>query len=203
MARKFVLVDQDMYKSLLSRNEAEYVSTARSKLDSTLLDNEVDASTKNAMYNKELYNFLKLHNEAMNKPVKVEITKEPSPALQQPAPQVVGPFRTPRRRPRAPATPGPNEQEQRLLTILNQNKATYGISQRGQVLNYRNRAIPNSNVKTVVKHLLNPQPFAFDPPGTSELRAKIMNHAETRDMIPHNLPTQEGEGKFRPSLWRF
>lgn len=214
MARKFILVPHDLYKSLLSLNDAGHVSEAQNQLDSTLTDPTKDASTKNAVYNKQLHNFLKLQRELANKPLKVEVTNEPAPAPtavpQMPEEEPLEEEEhTPRpRRGRPPGRQPRRESNQRsaaedeLLRVINQDHAKYGVNSKGQVLNFRKRAIPNSKVTDVVRHLLHPRPFAPDPPGTVELRAALSVYRDTRAMIENR---QSGEGKrpFKPSLWTF
>lgn len=215
MARKFVLVPQDMYHSLLGGPE-DTVAHARAELDSTLHDPTKSVAEKNLLYSKRLFDFMKLRKEAMERPVKVEVTNAPS-ASEAPPPTASG---VPAQEPLdAPHTPSPRAARKRarkartplagnvnqLLRIIDADRDHFGVDAKGRVLNFNGRLVANSSIVDVVKHLLDPQPFAPDPPGTKEVKARLLTRADTRKYV-HGENVQEGAGavkRFRPSLWSF
>lgn len=87
MARKFVLIPEDMYKSLL--NARPDVNKEQKDLDD-VLSSRLEASAKNVLYNNKLQNLIKRRKENEEKPLKVEVVKkrvktesEPKPDLKQ------------------------------------------------------------------------------------------------------------------------
>ena len=217
MARKYVLVPHEMYQSFISSSAEEPVTHARAELDSTLQDPTTTVAEKNLLYNKRLFDFMKLRKEAQERPVKVEMTNPPAsnsrrksaPAPKTPPAAAAQP-ETPKTRRRGghnqPQPPPHPEDVQQLLELIAKNPAACGVDEKGRVLNFNKRLVHRSNVVECVKHLLHPVPFAPEPPGTEELRTRLATRPETRRFIfPEQPEVQEGEGvrrHFRPTLWK-
>ena len=227
MARKFVLVPQDMYHSLLGGPENS-VAHAREELESTLHDPTKTVAERNLLYNKRLYDFRRIRREAEERPVKVEVTNPPPlpSELQENSSNVqaktpsgqVRPLDTPRvprrayrRKNRTPATSSTPNDVNQLLGLIANNIARYGVDEKGRIKNLNGRLVPNSDVRESVLHLLHPKPFAPDPPGAHELRTRLATSADTRKFIfPDGAEAepfvQEGQGaskRFKPTLWKF
>lgn len=217
MARKFVLVPHDMYQGLLGGAE-DTVAHARAELDSTLFDPSTSVAEKNLLYNKRLFDFMKLRKEALERPVKVEVSNPP-PAPSQPAPAraleavpatpsvpIVQPTPKTTRKRRSKGPQLPNNVNQ-LLRIVDADRAHFGVDEKGRVLNARGRAIPHSEHLRILSHLLYPEEGGMDPPGTSDLKLRIATSDRTRRYLyPGGENIQEGAGqskRFRPTLWKF
>ncbi|KAH7703602.1 hypothetical protein AAVH_29221 [Aphelenchoides avenae] len=204
-----------MYHSLLGGPE-DAVAHARAELDSTLHDPSKSVAEKNLLYSKRLFDFMKLRKEALERPVKVEVTnpmvatETPASAeIEMPATPVrdsadTPSARTTRKRAKKARTPLSGSVNQ-LLRIIDADRAHFGVDDKGRILNFNRRLVANSSIVDVVKHLLDPLPFAPDPPGTREIKARLTNRADTRKYV-HGGDIQEGSGiakRFRPTLWSF
>ena len=76
MARKYIVIPEEMYKNLLQSQNSEIIGTDSSKinLDKIKKSRTKNSSAKNVLYNQELRRYLKIKKEEDEKPVKVELS---------------------------------------------------------------------------------------------------------------------------------
>lgn len=225
MARKFVLVPQDMYHSLLCGPE-DTAAHARAELDSALHDQSKSVAERNQLYAKRLYDFQELRKEAADKPLKVEVTNQLPIATQETNSNALaktpGGERRAQDTPRAPRRMYTRKNRQRegastptdvnqLLELIAKKSEDFGVDDQGRIKNFNNRLVTNSNVRKCVLHILHPKPYAPEPPGTQELKTRLATRAETRRFVVRTGASadpvvQEGQGnrkRFKPILWSF
>ncbi|KAH7716703.1 hypothetical protein AAVH_15885 [Aphelenchoides avenae] len=187
---------------------------ARAELDSALQDPTTSVAEKNLLYNKRLFDYMKLRKEAQDRPVKVEMTNAPAVAPNSKRKSAQTPKtplnaaahpETPRTRKRGGRAqqqpPSQPEDVQQLLALIAKNPLECGVDEKGRIMNFNKRLVARSNVVESVMHLLHPRPFAPMPPGTDELRTRLATRPETRSFIATGQPpdpeVQEGEGEAR------
>jgi hypothetical protein len=80
MSTKFVLIPDDMYRSLINdkRNDQSQlgVNFSKSSLEKIIKSKNKNLTSKNLLYNQELRRYLKANKEETDKPVKVEMVKD-------------------------------------------------------------------------------------------------------------------------------
>ncbi|KAH7709671.1 hypothetical protein AAVH_23055 [Aphelenchoides avenae] len=192
-----------MYQSFLGSSAEEPVTHARAELDSALQDPTTSVAEKNLLYNKRLFDFMKLRKEAQDRPVKVEMTNPPAvvPNSKRKSAQTAktplndaAHAETPRTRKRggrAQQQPQSKPEDvQQLLALIAKNPIECGVDEKGRILNFNKRLEARSNVVESVMHLLHPRPFASVPPGTDELRTRLATRPKTRGFI---APEQQAD----------
>lgn len=80
MARKFVLVPEDMYQSFLASNQSlgdtARLADIKREADQALISKNSTPSKRRVAYEKKLRDFLKLRREIVEKPIKVAVEKK-------------------------------------------------------------------------------------------------------------------------------
>lgn len=211
MAKKFVLVPEDMYHEMLSRSDTEPLTNAKRELTS-VLHSKMDAGQKKLLYNNKLQNYIRLRREAQEKPVKVELVREEKLPVEEEVPveQPATPAR-PNRRYSYFSTPQSSpsvavDAVERVINLIYDNEEQLRVRD-DRIIGDGGNPIRNSNLESTVQWLLSRR-TTDAPPGTSTLLKRLKAFPNILNMFPQRgtgivKPISVSKRSFKPDLWTF
>uniref|UniRef100_A0A914PTI0 Uncharacterized protein n=1 Tax=Panagrolaimus davidi TaxID=227884 RepID=A0A914PTI0_9BILA len=97
----------------------------------------------------------------------------------------------------------------KFIDKLVDKRYIYGITENSQILNSEGKAVKNSNIKTIVEYLINPNNFPKAPAGTKWIRQRIETDLDFQHLketykekpVTEPLPNQSGTNKYGRKLF--
>lgn len=199
----------------------------KEKLDRAKNVRRLNKSAKNVLYNQELRRYLKIRKEAEEKPVKVELS-DGSKLIQRPVNTrnagigtddenvvVLNNASNGSRTATPPIAETPSISEtpsiyedvdewadetvREVLERINLKREMYKISPTGEIADWNDMIIPNSDYKRSIKAILSPSPNTPEPPGTNILRTRLKNDRLVAGVVSSiNTPTSTKTINRRP-----
>lgn len=205
--RHFIMVPQELYTNLLNSNSTDY---SRNLADSTLTNQKLDISAKNALYNQRLSGYLKQKKVEEEKPIKVALndnqlalmhTTNPSPIASKKIKNTI------KKEKDLPASPSilktPNQElENKLIDIIENNKKEFQVTSTGKIKDQDDDIINNSDYSKSI-YDIGAGRLRNDKPGTRILFDRLYKNNKTKELIEQmthlNSPSRTKNRKSRRS----
>jgi hypothetical protein len=228
MAKKLILVDEDMYKSLINQQKDDNklnLDFIQNNMDKAINNKSKNLSTKNINYQQNLRRYLKARKEQINKPIKAELSNGQKVVLNknkedkttmavmndtgdlEEEMEIDSPeINNKEDNDETPKAGRLQSSVDKFLDYLMNAPEKFGISQGGKVLR-GDIPIKTSDIGEIVYHLFNKGPGTASPPGFKYFAPKISKDPFFKRLIIEEqkykeTPRRSQSSSFIPSKWQ-
>jgi len=203
--RHFIMVPQELYTNLLNSNSTDY---SRNLVDSTLTNQNLDISAKNALYNQRLSGYLKQKKIDEEKPIKVALNDNQLALIHTAntsnSPPISKEKLIKKKKVSSPSilkTPN-QELKNKLIDIVENNKDEFKVTSAGKIKDQDDDIINNSSFSKSI-YDIGAGRLGNDKPGTRVLFDRLHKNKQTKELIEElthlNSPSSTKNRKSRRS----